>query len=103
MACILLYRGSVAASVALHRQLLVNVLHSSLSFFDTTPVGRVLNRFAKDVDVIDNALAGKLSAWLGCTMKVVSSISVLSFVTPQILATIVPLVVLYAFIQVLAL
>ena len=63
----------------------------------------MLNRFAKDVDVIDNALAGKLSAWLGCTMKVVSSISVLSFVTPQILATIVPLVVLYAFIQVLAL
>uniref|UniRef100_A0AAA9RWZ0 ATP binding cassette subfamily C member 13 n=1 Tax=Bos taurus TaxID=9913 RepID=A0AAA9RWZ0_BOVIN len=40
-------RGSLAASRVLHAQLLDNVLHLPLQFFETNPIGQVINRFTK--------------------------------------------------------
>lgn len=38
---------SVRASRVLHDGMLASVLHSPMSFFDTTPLGRIVNRFSK--------------------------------------------------------
>ena len=48
--------GSVKASIFLHSILLTRVLHWPSYLFDTTPVGRIVNRFGYDVDVIDNRI-----------------------------------------------
>ncbi len=40
----------------MHKTLLDCVMRSPMSFFDTTPLGRIINRFAKDIDVCDNTL-----------------------------------------------
>ena len=40
----------------MHKNLLDRVMRSPMSFFDTTPLGRIVNRFAKDIDVCDNTL-----------------------------------------------
>ena len=45
-----------AAGRTLHNNALKRVLGAPMSFFDTTPLGRVLSRLGKDVDVIDNAI-----------------------------------------------
>lgn len=80
--------------------MLVTIVHLPLAFFDTTPLGRVMNRFSKDVDVIDSVLSGKLSMWCRCMLLVVSTVLVISMSTPIFLAVVLPLSVFYFFVQV---
>ncbi|KAI8334843.1 P-loop containing nucleoside triphosphate hydrolase protein [Choanephora cucurbitarum] len=49
------FRG-IHASKVIHNQLLQKVFGASLYFFDTTPVGRILNRFSGDLDAIDTQI-----------------------------------------------
>lgn len=44
------------ASKGMLRQAVSRVLRAPMSFFDTTPLGRITNRFSRDVDVMDNTL-----------------------------------------------
>src|SRR5699024_8732222 len=46
-------RGNLRASSTLHWKLMSSVVHAPMHFFDTTPLGRIVNRFAKDIDVLD--------------------------------------------------
>ena len=36
--------------------MLQRIMKSPMSYFDTTPLGRIINRFAKDVDTVDNII-----------------------------------------------
>lgn len=53
---ILFVRSTNRASSALHHKALRRVLRATMEFFDTNPVGRILNRFTNDVGVIDRML-----------------------------------------------
>ena len=48
-----------ASKVMLHRAI-SSVLRAPMSFFDTTPIGRITNRFSKDVDTMDSALTDNI-------------------------------------------
>lgn len=50
---IICYLGSVTVSQTMFSDLLTSVLYATPRFFDTTPVGRILNRFGKDVETVD--------------------------------------------------
>lgn len=52
---ILCYIG-LTASKWLNLKAVKRLLHTPMSFMDTTPLGRVLNRFTKDTDTLDNEL-----------------------------------------------
>ncbi|KAJ3219950.1 Multidrug resistance-associated protein 9, partial [Clydaea vesicula] len=47
------------ASRVFHDKALIKVLHAPVLFFDTTPMGRIINRFSKDIDGIDNTIFEK--------------------------------------------
>lgn len=52
----MLAKFGVRASSVLHKNLLASVLQAPMSFFDTTPTGRILSRFSKDLYSIDQEL-----------------------------------------------
>lgn len=54
------------AAKNLHVAMLNNVLRLPMSFFDVTPSGRIINRFSKDTEVVDNNLPGIFIQFLGC-------------------------------------
>ncbi|KAF7350973.1 hypothetical protein MSAN_01659500 [Mycena sanguinolenta] len=52
--------GALRASRKLFKELLVTVVRATFRFHDTTPQGRMLNRFGKDIETIDSSLASSL-------------------------------------------
>lgn len=91
---------AVSASRLLHGSMLRRILHAPMSFFDTTPVGRIINRFSKDMDDVDNEIPLTFLMWLDCVFTVASTIIVISYSTPVFLASILPIAGLYYFVQV---
>jgi ATP-binding cassette, subfamily C (CFTR/MRP), member 1 len=66
VASLFTYMGTLKASHSCHDFMLDNLLRNPISFFDITPVGRVLNRFSKDVDTMDVILPMTLRGWTTC-------------------------------------
>uniref|UniRef100_A0A1I8J478 ABC-type glutathione-S-conjugate transporter n=1 Tax=Macrostomum lignano TaxID=282301 RepID=A0A1I8J478_9PLAT len=89
----------VRSSRRLHARMLARIVRAPMSFFDVTPAGRVLNRFSRDVEVVDNLLRQKVRAFLQSLFNVVATMVVISASTVWYLLVIVPLTCLYAGIQ----
>ena len=91
---------SVRASFSLHASMLIAVLRAPLSFFDTTPIGRIMNRFSRDIDTVDTVLPGLLQEWALSAINVLATVIILCYSTPIFTAIAVPLAFLYYFAQV---
>ncbi|CAK7320466.1 ATP-binding cassette sub-family C member 11 [Vulpes lagopus] len=73
------------ASSALHNELLNKVSCCPMSFFDTTPTGRLLNCFAGDLDAIDQLLPVVAEEFLLLSLMVVAILLAVSVLSPYIL------------------
>lgn len=80
--------------------LLVNVLRSPMSFFESTPSGNLLNRFAKEIDAIDCMVPEGLKMMLSYVFKLLEVCIIVLMATPFAAVIILPLAFLYAFVQV---
>lgn len=95
-----LFVGCLRAAGLLHQNLLRNVLFSPMTFFDQTPIGRLLNRFGKDVETMDFQLVKNIESWILCLLKVLSVPIVVMLTTPLFALVCIPLFVIYAIVQV---
>ncbi|XP_032409131.1 canalicular multispecific organic anion transporter 1-like isoform X2 [Xiphophorus hellerii] len=96
---LLLTNAAVNASRVLHSKLLNNVLRVPMVFFDTTPLGRVLNRFAKDIFTIDEVIPQMFSSWIMYLLGILGTIVFLCLSTPLFIIVIIPLAAIYFFVQ----
>ncbi|XP_055543163.1 multidrug resistance-associated protein 1-like [Wyeomyia smithii] len=99
IASITLALGCLNAANRMHNNLLESTLRMSMSFFDTTPQGRIMNRFSKDVDVADNTLPSSIRLWLQMFFNVVGVFIVIGISTPIFLAAVPVFLIIYYIIQ----
>ncbi|MBZ3874542.1 Canalicular multispecific organic anion transporter 1 [Sciurus carolinensis] len=92
--------GCIHASKILHEQLLNNILRAPMSFFDTTPIGRIVNRFAGDISTMDDTLPQTFRSWILCFLSILSTIIMICMATPVFTIIVIPLGIIYVSIQV---
>ncbi|XP_045340629.1 ATP-binding cassette sub-family C member 8 isoform X5 [Leopardus geoffroyi] len=83
----------------LHRSLLNRIILAPMRFFETTPLGSILNRFSADCNTIDQHIPSTLECLSRSTLLCVSAVAVISYVTPVFLVALLPLAVVCYFIQ----
>ena len=88
--------AGLRAARAIHDNLLTRVLHAPSSFFDTVPLGRVINRFTTDIDLIDRAMANQITALFQPLFNLISIVLVVTAALPLILVLYIPVLVYYA-------
>ena len=91
---------SAAASVKIHDALTEKTMHAPLLFFETNPIGRILNRFTSDVDVLDVKIPMLLRQFLSCLCMILGTFSVVAAITPIFLAPLVPIIIGFIFLQI---
>ncbi|XP_071497740.1 ATP-binding cassette sub-family C member 5-like [Diadema antillarum] len=82
---------TLKAASHMHDTVFVNVFRSPMSFFDTTPTGRILNRFSKDLDEVDVLLPFNLELFLQNCFLVSFALIVIIICFPIFLAAVIPI------------
>ncbi|RYO99624.1 hypothetical protein DL764_006765 [Monosporascus ibericus] len=90
---------SIEASRKLHERMATAIFRSPMSFFDTTPAGRILNRFSSDVYRLDEVLARTFNMLFVNLARSGFILMVISVSTPAFVALIVPLSAVYYWVQ----
>ncbi|KAG1781565.1 ABC transporter [Suillus placidus] len=73
------------ASIQLHRRSIQRVMYAPMSFFETTPLGRIMNRFAKDIDTVDNLIGDSLRMLTATASQIIGAIILISIILPYFL------------------
>lgn len=99
-AALLISLGSLRASTVLHSDMLKRVLRAPMWFFDTTPAGRLICRFAKDVDVLDCMMATVVRLWVSVLVSVIATLSIILYTVPMFVTVCIPAAAVYILVQV---
>ncbi|KAJ2215008.1 hypothetical protein EV179_002538 [Coemansia sp. RSA 487] len=82
---------------ATHNKMLRAVFRSPMSYFDTTPLGRILQRFSKDQNSVDQRIPLSMASWSLNMLNVTLSLTVISVSLPAFSVVIIPVLVLFSY------
>ncbi|KAG2719367.1 hypothetical protein I3843_03G254600 [Carya illinoinensis] len=83
----------LAAAQKLFLNMLRSVFRAPMSFFDSTPAGRILNRVSVDQSVVDLDIPFRLGGFASTTIQLIGIVGVMSKVTWQVLLLVVPMAI----------
>ena len=84
----------------LHSSLLETVLKSKMKFFESTPLGRIINRFSKDIDAVETIIPISFKTCTSTFFSIIITLILISISTPFFLIPLVPIAAVYIFCQV---
>lgn len=91
--------SSLALAISMHKKALWAVLRAPMSWLDTTPGGRIINRFSSDMSKIDLDLQGSMQNLLRAVCDLFASVVVAGAVLPIVFIIFVPVLFAYHWIQ----
>ncbi|KAM6586697.1 hypothetical protein CsatA_009302 [Cannabis sativa] len=89
----------INASKSLFSQLVNSLFRSPMSFYDSTPLGRILARVSSDLSLVDLDVPFTLCIAIGTCINVITNLGVLAVITWQIIIIAVPTVYLAFLLQ----
>lgn len=82
--------AGLKASKVLHNELIAKVLNAPINlYFDVTPIGKILNRFSKDLAIIDEQIFWDFGTFLAQLYQAFAALLVAALVVPYIIIVIV--------------
>ncbi|XP_043715641.1 ABC transporter C family member 10-like [Telopea speciosissima] len=85
---------SIQSSKSIFSQLLNSLFHAPMSFYDSTPLGRILSRVSSDLSIVDLDVPFSLISTVGATTNACVSLGTLAVVTWQVLFVSLPVICL---------
>ncbi|KAM4699820.1 ATP-binding cassette sub-family C member 4 [Discoglossus pictus] len=96
---LLVFHILVCAAQALHNQMFQSLLKAPVLFFDRNPIGRILNRFSKDIGHLDDLLPFTFLDFMQVLLQILGVVAVAVAVIPWILIPLLPLVIIFFFLR----
>ncbi|KAF8838120.1 P-loop containing nucleoside triphosphate hydrolase protein [Paxillus ammoniavirescens] len=90
--------STVRASRVFHSKALHGVLRAPMWWFEGQPIGRIMNRFSKDIEAIDQRLMPQLFQLVAGTGSLLSTTVILGYSIPIMLAFMFPMMIVYWFV-----
>jgi ABC-type multidrug transport system fused ATPase/permease subunit len=79
----------------LHNRMFGTVLHATMNWFWQNPVGRILNRFTRDIDAIDRSMIKSAQDWMNFMTIAIGAVITMCAIVPALLAIVVPLLFVF--------
>uniref|UniRef100_A0A182NBW0 Uncharacterized protein n=1 Tax=Anopheles dirus TaxID=7168 RepID=A0A182NBW0_9DIPT len=92
-------RAGSNARRRLHRELIASVLQNSIHFFQSVPLGRIMNRLSVDVAVVDKKIAATSQKLLQFILLCLCAVLINSVVTPYFILLTIPICGIYYLVQ----
>ncbi|CAF0703154.1 unnamed protein product [Brachionus calyciflorus] len=95
----LFYLLSARAAISMHHEMFNKVLKTPMRFFDTNPLGRIMNRFSKDIGFIDDLIPQTVGDFMIVLMMVLGSVFVSLILNYWIIIPTIPLTFLFLYVR----
>uniref|UniRef100_A0A674ETT5 Cystic fibrosis transmembrane conductance regulator n=1 Tax=Salmo trutta TaxID=8032 RepID=A0A674ETT5_SALTR len=96
---LVMFNVLVKAAQSLHNRMFNSILRTPVRFFDINPIGRVLNRFSKDIGQLDAALPWTFVDFIQIFLQIIGVVAVAASVIPWILIPLAPLIIIFLFLR----
>ncbi|XP_023251137.1 multidrug resistance-associated protein 4-like, partial [Seriola lalandi dorsalis] len=96
---LVIFHGLVRSAQKLHNHMFSAVLRTPVAFFDANPIGRILNRFSKDISQMDSMLPITFVDFYQLFLQNVGVVAVAASVIPLILIPVVPLLFIFLYLR----
>ncbi|KAJ1771436.1 hypothetical protein LPJ74_002369 [Coemansia sp. RSA 1843] len=79
----------------IHSQLLQTIVHATPRFFDSTPFGRIINRFSRDMQIIDEGTLDTIIAWFADVFAVLGVFVIATMAIPVFIFVALAVLLIY--------